>query len=541
MKNINSEEILPANSIDTIIQTGELDGRGFTNENGIVIIGDKEIDDNLTIESNLHYGSNTHYLKSIVFRKCTFNGSIHIEDYSKSGFWKFYDCVFNTSVTFNGFARSLFLHDCKFKDKFKVVSSEAKVIQIENSIFEGELLLSGHYKESITLTNINVGGGQNKHRIFSISEATVNEIEVTNAEFFAVNISDASNLENTTVFNKLHAESFIFNNAKIGNNIRIKDSVINELSFDNIIEGDPAHRYLELKEECKIYNATFALHMLENTVISNCKFQNLRLWGRNEEDSIFNIQESAIDKIIFDQVYNKGLITIRKSDVPFTATFVTIAFNSSTLGKSDFILCDFSNGRLEFENSKISEVFLSQTDFPKVVYNNGKIDPAQARLAFGQLHTTFLKQGDTVRALEYQSREIEAHYNQLKGKGGINLTRVNLWLNKISNDFGRNWGRGILFTLGLGVLFFYLLVISTKEYELGFGFPVFCDGRLVAAFVKYMNPIRFLETDTLFKGSLNQPFATLSGVSYILDMVGRILITYGIYQTIQAFRRFGRK
>lgn len=100
---------------------------------------------------------------------------------------------------------------------------------------------------------------------------------------------------------------------------------------------------------------------------------------------------------------------------------------------------------------------------------------------------------------------------------------------------------GLLFTLGLGVIFFYFLVISTKEYEFGFGLPVLCDERLIAAFIKFMNPIRFLETDTLFKGGLNKPFATLTGGSYILDMFGRIIITYGFYQTIQAFRRFGSK
>lgn len=32
-----------------------------------------------------------------------------------------------------------------------------------------------------------------------------------------------------------------------------------------------------------------------------------------------------------------------------------------------------------------------------------------------------------------------------------------------------------------------------------------------------------------------------TGLSYFIDVIARVFISYGIYQTIQAFRKFGRK
>ena len=67
-----------------------------------------------------------------------------------------------------------------------------------------------------------------------------------------------------------------------------------------------------------------------------------------------------------------------------------------------------------------------------------------------------------------------------------------------------------------------------------------CDPRLIASLFRFMNPLRIFDLETLFTQH-GKTFVTLTGTSYLFDLLGRITLTYGYYQTIQAFRRFGRK
>jgi hypothetical protein len=215
-----------------------------------------------------------------------------------------------------------------------------------------------------------------------------------------------------------------------------------------------------------------------------------------------------------------------------------ISFKSSNLGKTDFIYCDFSKALLEFENCKITEAFFSETEFPKKVIVNGRRNYGQAQLIFGQLATAFQKQGDNIRALEYGSRELEAHYKTLKWLSPNFFQKLNLWLNDISNNFGRNWIRGGVFSFCVGFLFFCLLLIATDKYS--WGLPSF-NFDLLPAYLKFMNPLRFFELEQLFKNTPMEEAIKLNGLSYLADFGGRIFVAYGYYQTIQAFRRFGRK
>ena len=67
------------------------------------------------------------------------------------------------------------------------------------------------------------------------------------------------------------------------------------------------------------------------------------------------------------------------------------------------------------------------------------------------------------------------------------------------------------------------------------------DFQILTAYLKFMNPLRFFELDALFNNTPVENKLRLNTYSYLSDFIGRIFITYGYYQTIQAFRRFGRR
>jgi hypothetical protein len=111
-----------------------------------------------------------------------------------------------------------------------------------------------------------------------------------------------------------------------------------------------------------------------------------------------------------------------------------------------------------------------------------------------------------------------------------------LGLNKLSNDFGRNWFRGLFFTIASGLILFIILLLTIKEFHLVLLPPY--NGHWIEPFLKFMNPLRHFDTDDLFSSDKK---LHLNSFSYAIDFTARIVVAYGVYQTIQAFRRFGKK
>ena len=110
-----------------------------------------------------------------------------------------------------------------------------------------------------------------------------------------------------------------------------------------------------------------------------------------------------------------------------------------------------------------------------------------------------------------------------RGKIWANLGNfIILTLNTLSNNNGRSWVRGIFFTFIIGILFFSLSIHSTNNYT-------FSCSSFFKLFFEFLNPahqIKFLDD------------FDPNSYTYMWDFIGRSLIAYGIYQTVQAFRKY---
>jgi hypothetical protein len=283
------------------------------------------------------------------------------------------------------------------------------------------------------------------------------------------------------------------------------------------------------------------LELITTATISAIKKSKIELHNKLPENSVFILHDCELNSLILNKVKNEG--SLEFSNISMNSNS-SISINESNLGSSKILNCNFSHSIFEFNNSEISEIFIADTDFSKNVYLNEKINQNQARLAFGQLQKVFEKQGDSIRHYEYQAREVEAYFNVIncyqKKFPWVNFSWVALFLNKWSNNFGRYWPRGILFSFLVGGLFFNLMVNSTSKYYFTFDFnnDMFA---LIGPYMKFMNPLRHFEVETIFKVGDKIPDLGLTPMSHIFDFVGRVFVAYGYYQTIQAFRRFGRK
>jgi uncharacterized protein YjbI with pentapeptide repeats len=473
--------------------------------------------------------SNT-YLTDLIFTGCTFNDVVKIGTIESAGNVEFINCIFNSKVTIQ-YQTMSFSEDCIFNSDLHIELSNShnSGVEISKLNVEGTLELTGRVELlSVTKINLNSQAARKQKLLFRVE---VGELEISNVLNTALLFNNSCAFSGIGIIRDVLNSEINFGGIAIDTGIEIFNSNVTNLKISNTRGVSRRFSLFEstiAKMEANIGN-------LDKLSIIGGSFENLNLVENNNKESIINIEKVSIFNLKFEKLYNNGLITLRELFVPKDGVLV---INSSNLGKTDFINCNFSKALLEFQNSKITECFFSETDFPKKVIVNGMENDGQAQLAFGQLSTAFQKQGDTIRALEYSSREVEAHYRKTRWFSKDFFHKLNLFLNWISNNFGRNWIRGVLFSFSIGLLMFCLLLVSTDKFK--WGYPSL-DFTLLPSYLKFMNPLRFFELEDLFKNSSAEGAIKLNGLSYLADFGGRILIAYGYYQTIQAFRRYGRK
>jgi hypothetical protein len=494
---------------------------GTPNRPGVTLAW-REINFPVIIKEQFALGGTFYH--DLTFSNCTFKQTVSIADIQLAGRIFFQECIFEDQVQLGLFNTTL--QDNTFKQNLIINCQQDEVI--ENLNIDGNLHVSGGASGEIIVRKINVNQPI-KNQSLTISTSM-------NLMMEGVTVKDCTIKRTTEVTKGVTIQDFkcqklLFAAITLSSPVNILSSDIGQL---DIYELKGNRRQFAITDECVVGELSLNVETIDKMSIENSRIDTLNISGINASTNVINAHKVQIaSKLSFDRLYNKGDISLREITIPKDGD---ISILSSNLGKCDFIHCDFSRASLIFDNSKITEVFISHSSFPKIVKLDGKYSPSQARLAFGQLATAFSKQGDTVGSLEYQSREIEAYYNALPLFSKHFLHKTNLWLNKISNNFGRSWGYGIIFSLACGFIFFTLLLISSSEFA--FGFPT-VRWDLLPAYLKFMNPLRFIETESLFT-SMSAPL-TFNITSYLWDFLGRIFVAYGYYQTIQAFRRYGRK
>lgn len=111
----------------------------------------------------------------------------------------------------------------------------------------------------------------------------------------------------------------------------------------------------------------------------------------------------------------------------------------------------------------------------------------------------------------------------------LDNNRILLYFNKYSNNFGTNWVSGIIFTI-LSSLLTFSSLITRRQVKLQLDLEGV--GNFLKGLVDILNLTDWNEMTILGE--------KLTNWQYIFLFIGRIFIGYGYYQTIQAFRKFGK-
>lgn len=121
---------------------------------------------------------------------------------------------------------------------------------------------------------------------------------------------------------------------------------------------------------------------------------------------------------------------------------------------------------------------------------------------------------------------------ELKHKKGIVafFEKINLFLNWSSNNHGQSYIRAFLFIIAVGWLFFYCSILVTEKFYFTTDISNWAFSNGFKLFIEFLNPIH--KFDYIENTELS------SAWFYFFDFLGKTFVGYGIYQFIQAFRKY---
>jgi len=145
------------------------------------------------------------------------------------------------------------------------------------------------------------------------------------------------------------------------------------------------------------------------------------------------------------------------------------------------------------------------------------------------LKSEAMKSNDPFLIAELNTKEMNMHYKILKWCSKKDFfDKIILFFNKYSTNFGERWQQGVGFTLFSWALSFSLIIMLRDGIGTTF---IWFDSKYLKEALGFLWQFGSIEV-------LGSCFGLLGILIFIFS---KILIAYGVYQTITAFRKYGRK
>ena len=472
-------------------------------------------DNKIIINDFLQYNNKKNWKIPLIFKNITFNKDLQFIFNSFDYKVKFIICIFMKNVLFGS---------CHFEENVEF----AGCVFSQNTDFTCSVF---NQKSNFLSTKFE-GLKNDFSKIHFNKDTSFENIKVKSD----INFSDS-----------IFEENVCFENAAFEGNIRFHESIFEETAnFTNTKFQKLVDFYLAKFHKAQQFHLT---DFLDRAIFSNTIFYREAqfLYNKVENNSYINF-ESAI--------FKRGL----------------------DISRSNF------NCNLNFWNTTIEEdgeeyVFES---IDNIKYKNDFEAHDEAPSVYKQLRETYriikdnsYKQNSKIEALEFSKREMLVYEKELKS---LSADKILLLANKFSNNYGTNWVKGLLFTMLSGfitystilyieekvnstysillICFLFVVIMSKteniKEIQQKVSFVFFCC--LYVTILCFCNTPFAINWELFIEHYLKvlnvidlKPFEkeensifNLSGLSYLFLFIGRIFIGYGYYQTIQAFRKFGK-
>ncbi|WP_320020202.1 hypothetical protein [Labilibaculum manganireducens] len=317
-----------------------------------------------------------------------------------------------------------------------------------------------------------------------------------------------------------------------------------------------------------------------NLKIVSCEIGELSIIEKNNTE--FTLHDADFKKFIFVANRSKSNITVRK------CVFHEIIFENNFDSSIVFISTSSIRDSIIFKRCEVSQLILSNLDLSRTRFilldsflnnfrwhhvkwaSNIKYFKNEEDTAYDPLDTLrLLKQNaikleDVFCKINFQQLEFSSITDRIRGSkwnnwrfkklkwiinpfrdfylifhknnGFHSVDKCIFYLNGYSNNHGLNPLRGVLFTLGIGLMFFMLYVYNLSGISFQWGWSGFSEfGNVIEEYLPHF--CKFL-----YPGHRFDFMAGFNPNSYasIFDLLGRIFIGYGYYQIVRSFRKYSK-
>lgn len=270
----------------------------------------------------------------------------------------------------------------------------------------------------------------------------------------------------------------------------------------------------------------------------------LTLEGLNK-DANLQFQQVSVHKVNINMFSNFGSVVFQglQSDGRKDSKFYV---RLSNLGNTTFFSSDLSTfDKIEFENSVVNDIVVSNViwfDPNRVNLHLSTKDKKywiQRKETFRQLKYSMEENKDRSQALVFKTYEMDAFRRSLKLSRRTWSDILLLNLNNISNKHGLKWIRAVLFTLGASFLGYSMFIMAADDFSFFKSTDwIFLPttGKFWAGLVSFLWLPEGIDDLTIFLAEGHSVFILILGTAFYI--IGKILVAYGIFQIISAFRKY---
>lgn len=464
----------------------------------IKVTGNAEINHlpHLTITNNIHDVQYSIYFESIVFN-CEL---LDQHSFYKATSIQFDDCLIDEfkidqTIPIN----SLSFSYC-FIENFEVRNVEMEELRFHNTFIRAARIENGSNKSVIMSLDIRYNY-ENSIDLFPKFNKELKKFDANNkfTSFFYITQS-------------LEYERLYFGNHS---NYMPENSFADLIAFDVIVERP----FLNEKEE-----RTYILNVPS--------FKSLSFKGMYANLTVKSIKVNRISFAFFKSV-NASLSYISPIGNDSEILIKTTEFANCKFWKVD--LKEFRNFKCyesNFQDSKFSLV-----SCPDKIISGFKLDEIYTQIPtddeeheyYRQFYLIYSSGQDFDNALTAKSKQLNSYFQTHKNHLSFEK-KIIFHLSKWSNEFGTNWMRALAIWIILLPSIIYIAYLASLGIYLKLGHPI--GWNFVSSFFEFINPTHsmpFLMEKSQF-GNWTIP----------IDFLCRIVIGFGIYQFITAFRRYGK-
>ena len=430
-----------------------------------------------------------------------------------------------------------------------------------NSFIINQSLNNNILFDSCTIKTIEFNG-QGDRRINIRDIYLNNNCQIKSFKIYHVALSSILDISdnckiNEVALNLSHIPSLSFEDVTVDTKMVIRDTSINDIKFKNLngiveltnIRDNKSISLVNLLNRFSIANCTLNKFSIDNLKakkakieLTNCDFET------SSTINLINLNNTNIEifQCLFLQTYTFQLYR---------------GFNSQVILNQ----CNFNKNLkvVDSKNYKVTiKLIIKDTVFRELVtfertqpenlviintlFQNGVSIPISDNYS-KNIHSSVwcvlknqaIQSNDRIKALEFRKLEMDAYTRELFSKPKKYQEKTILILNKISNNHGLSWTRGLGFTLGIVFFFYFLYHLAENNFHISFNNISFTN---VKEFV--INALQFLWIPEGIKDLPDKLLLSKSWYSFLTMILsfylGKIFIAFGIYQTVAAFRKHGK-